>query len=509
MWISLFLAATLASRVAAVQQKYDKLDAQRLVPMLTEVVRFPTVQGDDDARRAQMQWLEKTARELGLEFRDAGLIAEIELPGPPGARILGLMVHGDVVPVDADAWSFPPFTAQVKDGFVSGRGAADDKGPMVQALLAMHALRVSGIERTHTVRLLVGSDEESDNKDVKTYLESHQPPDYTLVLDSSFPVVVGEKAWNSLTVTTALNDVGRTLSPSGRVGEPAPQYVVAGLSAGLATSIVPDRAAVTLRWTRGNPNWGPLQDELFDVKMPARMRLDAGAQKDLMQIWVSGKSAHAGMNLEGGRNALVALANAVEGKLPPSGAADLLSFARMAGQDFYGTGLGITDRDPLWGRYAVNVATIKRDADDPNKATLTINVRRIPPRTGGQLKEHLEKVVADFNRRTGASLVAGGFYDDEPLSFDPNGKLVRRLLADYGAATGTKNPTPAISGGGTYAKRLPRSIAFGMWFPDKPYPGHDVDEKNPVADLQKGTRVLIRALVDIATGPPIVEPFKP
>ena len=498
MWISLFLAATLASRVAAVQQKYDKLDAQRLVPMLTEVVRFPTVQGDDDARRAQMRWLEKNARELGLEFRDAGPIAEIELPGPPGAPVLGLMVHGDVVPVDADAWSFPPFTAQVKDGVVSGRGAADDKGPMVQALLAMHALRESGIARTHTVRLLVGSDEESHNNDVKTYLESHQPPDYTLVLDSNFPVVVGEKAWNSLTVTT---DVGPR--PDDR------PYVVAGLSAGLATSIVPDRASVTLRWTRGKPNWGPLQDELFDVKMPARMRLDVGAQNDVLQISVSGKSAHAGVNLEGGRNALVALANAVEGKLPAGGAADLLSFARMAGQDFYGTGLGITDRDPLWGRYAVNVATIKRDADDLHKATLTINVRRIPPRTGAQLKEHLEKVVADFNRRTGSSLVAGGFYDDEPLSFDPNGKLVRRLLADYGAATGAKNSKPAISGGGTYAKRLPRSIAFGMWFPDKPYPGHDVDEKNPIADLQKGTRVLIRALVDIATGPPIADPFKP
>jgi len=498
MWISLFLAATLAARVTAVQQKYDQLDAQRLVPMLTEVVRFPTVQGDDEARRAQMQWLEKTARELGLEFRDAGLIAEIELPGPPDAPVLGLMVHGDVVPVDAEAWRFPPFTAQVKDGYVSGRGAADDKGPMVQALLAMHALRESGIARTHTVRLLVGSDEESDNKDVKTYLESHQPPDYTLVLDSNFPVVVGEKAWNSLTVTA---DV--------RPRADDRPYVVAGLSAGLATSIVPDRASVTLRWTRGNLNWGPLQDELFEVKMPPWTRLDVGAQKDVLQIATRGKSAHAGVNLEGGRNALVALANGVDGKLPAGGAADLLAFARMAGQDFYGTGLGITDRDPLWGRYAVNVATIKRDADDPNKATLTINVRRIPPRTGAQLKEHLEKVVADFNRRTGASLVAGGFYDDEPLSFDPRGKLVRRLLAGYGAATGIKSPKPAISGGGTYAKRLPNSIAFGMWFPDKPYPGHDVDEKNPVADLQKGTRVLIRALVDIATGPRIVEPFKP
>jgi succinyl-diaminopimelate desuccinylase len=498
MWISLFLAATLTSRVAAVQQKYDRLDAKRLVPMLTEVLRFPTIQGADEARRAQMQWLEGTARQLGLEFRDAGPVAEIELPGPANAPVLGLMVHGDVVPVDAAAWSFPPFTAQVKDGYVYGRGAADDKGPLVQALLAMHALRESRVARTHTVRLLVGSDEESDNKDVKTYLESHRPPDYTLVLDSNFPVVVGEKAWNSLTVSADVTP---------RADERP--YIVVGLSAGLATSIVPDRASITLRWKSGTPDWSSLQDELLDSKMPAGTRLEAGAQKDVMHVVVYGKSAHAGVNLEGGHNALVALAMAMDGKLPAGGPADLLAFARMAGQDLYGTGLGITDTDPLWGRYAVNVATIKRDGDAANRAMLTINVRRIPPRSGAQLKEHLESFVADFNRRTGASLVSGGFYADEPLAFDPRGKLVRRLLADYGAATGIKNPKPAISGGGTYAKRLPNAIAFGMWFPDKPYPGHDVDEKNPTADLQKGTRVLIRALVDIATGPPMVEPLKP
>ena len=100
---------------------------------------------------------------------------------------------------------------------------------------------------------------------------------------------------------------------------------------------------------------------------------------------------------------------------------------------------------------------------------------------------------------TGASLTATGVYDDELLVFNPQAKIVRRLLADYTLATGIRNPKPAISGAGTYAKRLPNSIAFGMWFPDNPYPGHDLDEKNPIADLQKGTRVLIYALTDIAT----------
>jgi succinyl-diaminopimelate desuccinylase len=81
-------------------------------------------------------------------------------------------------------------------------------------------------------------------------------------------------------------------------------------------------------------------------------------------------------------------------------------------------------------------------------------------------------------------------------------------MADYVRATG-ENAPPAISGGGTYAKRIPNSIAFGMWFPGKPYPGHDVDEQITVRDLNRGVSVLIEALSDIATSEPMRDPFKP
>ena len=100
------------------------------------------------------------------------------------------------------------------------------------------------------------------------------------------------------------------------------------------------------------------------------------------------------------------------------------------------------------------------------------------------------------------------YFEDEPLGFDPNAKLVQRLMRVYTRATGEK-AKPAISGGGTYAKRIPNAIAFGMWFPGKPYPGHDLDEKIPIADLERGARVLIHALVDIATGAKIEGAFKP
>src|SRR5262249_24419453 len=153
------------------------------------------------------------------------------------------------------------------------------------------------------------------------------------------------------------------------------------------------------------------------------------------------------------------LAGATEGLLPASGENDLLAVARMAGRDLYGTGLGLTESDPIWGRYLVNVATIKPKDE---RLRLTIALRRPPPRTGPPIKACLEKVVAAFNARTKSKLTVDGYWKDEPLSFDPEARIVKRLLADYAAVT-LAPAEPAVSGGGSYAKRLPNSIAFGMW----------------------------------------------
>lgn len=432
-----------------------------LVELLSQAVKFPTVSGNEQARVAQQKWLLETAASLGLAARDAGPVTEIELPGPKGAPVLGLVVHGDVQPVDGKQWTVPPFEGAVRDGFVIGRGSADDKGPLVQALLAMHALR--GAKLTHTVRLLVGSDEESGNQDTKTYLSSHEPPAYSLVLDATFPVIVGEKAWDGLSVTAG--DEG-----------------IEDLDAGLAPSIVPDVARIVLREAPDAKKLGPA---------------DAGTRVEVRgrEIVVHGKAAHSGMNLAQGRNALLSLAHVVMPVLPDGGVRDLLQFA------LHVRSLELPAA-PGWGGWAINPATIRHAS---GKVTLVVNLRRPPPLTGPQSRELLYAEVRKFSPRLTPGEV---YFADEPLSFDPSAKIVRRLLADYEKATGAR-AEPAITGGGTYAKRLPRSIAFGMWFPDKPYPGHDVDEKQPIADLQKGLEILTFTLRDLATGAPLQEPFKP
>ncbi|GAC1345316.1 MAG: dipeptidase PepV [Myxococcales bacterium] len=499
-------AARTAPGAAAAQRRYDADEARRLVPLLTAVLRFDTVADHRDAHAAQRAWLARVGGELGFTVRDAGPVTEIELPAAPGAPVLGLVVHGDVQPVDARGWSRPPFAGVAAGGYVYGRGAADDKGPLVQALLAMHALQAAVPRRTHAVRLLVGSDEESGSTDLTEYLKTNAAPDYSLVLDAEFPVVVGEKAWNAL-VVAAPPDAGV------RPGARRP-FTVESLEAGLAPSIVPDRARLVLRWSNGKPAWKALRSRLSARRPDRGTRLELREEGELLTLTVHGRAAHGGVNLAGGRNALVSLARIVDGALPPCGLADLLAFAALAGQDLRGTGLGLVEETPVWGRYAVNVATVGPVPPlfgmpgHEGETALTINLRRPPPLTGPQLKERMDAFVARFDARTSARLVAGGFYGDEPFGVPPDAKLVRRLMDAYARATGRRDP-PAISAGGTYAKRIPNAVAFGMWFPGTPYPGHDTDEKVRIDSLHAGAHVLIEALVDLTTGPPIEAPFQP
>jgi predicted dipeptidase len=496
---SLLLAAALTKPDAALAH-YEKNEAPHLVPMLSEVIAFRTYADNPDAHVAQKAWLMQAAKDLGFVARDAGKITEIELPAPEGAPVLGLVIHGDVQPAEVEAWSFDAFGGNVADGYVQGRGAADDKGPLIQALLAMKALKESGAPLTHTIRLLVGSEEESAATEIPEYLKTHAAPDYSLVLDSEFPVVVGEKAWDGLGLVTTFAERG----------EHKP-YRVVSIDAGLTPSIVPDRAEARIQWVDAPARWQPLLDaiEAAKAKMPEGTRLAYDAAGGTLRVVAYGKSAHAGVNIRGGRNALVGLARALDGILPQGGANDILAFVRQAGQDIHGTGLGITSTDPIWGRYDVNIATVKMLENHPQSFMLYINLRRTPPRNAAEAKTHLETVVAKFNEKTGSQFTIDAtksYFADEPLIFDPNAKIVKRLMSVYERATGEK-AKPAISGGGTYAKRLPNAIAFGMWFPGKPYPGHDVDEKILISDLHRGARVLIHALVDIATAPKIEGAF--
>ncbi|BDV30934.1 M20/M25/M40 family metallo-hydrolase [Microbacterium terricola] len=81
--------------------------------------------------------------------------------GAASDRPVVLMAHFDVVPVDeSDAWTHPPFAGTIAGGWVYGRGALDDKGPLVVVLEAVENLLAAGFAPAQDVYLSFGGDEE-------------------------------------------------------------------------------------------------------------------------------------------------------------------------------------------------------------------------------------------------------------------------------------------------------------------------------------------------------------
>ena len=82
------------------------------------------------------------------------------LKGNGSKRAIALVQHMDVVPVTPAYWSVPAFSGDIKDGFIYGRGALDMKGEGVAHLMALIALKRSGVPLTRDIVFVANADEE-------------------------------------------------------------------------------------------------------------------------------------------------------------------------------------------------------------------------------------------------------------------------------------------------------------------------------------------------------------
>lgn len=133
---------------------------------------------------AVARYLDSTLRAAGIEthlFEPApGRAAFVaRLRGSGAQKPVLLMAHMDVVGVQADEWSVDPFAGVVKDGYVYGRGAIDDKGMLAANLVTMlllkrHVLDAGGV-LSRDVVLVANSDEEAGGEFGMGWLIANKP----------------------------------------------------------------------------------------------------------------------------------------------------------------------------------------------------------------------------------------------------------------------------------------------------------------------------------------------
>jgi carboxypeptidase PM20D1 len=109
------------------------------------------------------------------------------------ARPIVLMAHHDVVPVTDQRWRRDPFSGEIADGLLHGRGALDDKGPLVAILEAIEGLLAEGFTPAGDVHVVSGHDEEVRGSGARAIAEllAARGVRPSLVLDEGGAVVEG------------------------------------------------------------------------------------------------------------------------------------------------------------------------------------------------------------------------------------------------------------------------------------------------------------------------------
>lgn len=95
------------------------------------------------------------------------------LKGNGSKKAIVLLHHMDVVPVTPSQWSVDPFSGDVKDGYIWGRGAIDMKGEAVAHLMAMIALKRSGAKLNRDIVFIANADEEFTSTGGLAFVKNH------------------------------------------------------------------------------------------------------------------------------------------------------------------------------------------------------------------------------------------------------------------------------------------------------------------------------------------------
>ena len=167
------LGAPLAGQVEAGRMEADAR------AFLIDLIKLDTTNPPGNETRVA-EYLAKVCRAEGIEVELLGPEAHrksfvARLKGSGTKRPLLLMAHSDVVPADPKLWTVPPFSAQIREGYVYGRGASDDKSLLAAELAVFLDLKRKKVKLTRDVILLSEADEEAGSTAINWLIANVYP----------------------------------------------------------------------------------------------------------------------------------------------------------------------------------------------------------------------------------------------------------------------------------------------------------------------------------------------
>lgn len=380
--------------------------------------------------------------------------------------------HLDVVP-EGDGWIYPAYGAEIHDGRMYGRGTTDDKGPIMATLYGLKAIKDAKLPLSKRIRVLFGTNEETGSKELEHYLEREKPPVAGFTPDADYPIINGEKGITIFNIVKDFNNIGQ--------GENLIKYI----KGGQAANMVPDYCEAGIMAKDAQSTIKSV--ETFAKKMD--YKISAEVKENMVIIKSVGESAHGSLP-QLGRNGimqLVAFLGTLE--LGLSDVSEFIEFLnKNIGMEVHGESFGICLEDKDSGKLSFNVGVISMDE---KSATVTLNLRY-------PVTNKLEDMMNPFNDRIeGTEIRVEKFVHQEPLYFSPDSPIIKALQKVYTEQTGEEAKLVSI-GGGTYAKEMPNTVAFGPMFPGEEDTIHKPNEYITIDNLIKNAKIYAHALYELA-----------
>ena len=421
-----------------------------VVDLCRDLIRIDTSNYGDHSgpgERAAAEYVAEKLAEVGLEpqiFEShkgrASTVARIE--GEDRSRP-ALLIHGhtDVVPANADDWTHHPFSGEIADGCLWGRGAVDMKDMDAMTLAVVRDRLRTGRKPPRDIVLAFLADEEAGGTYGARYLVDHHPHLFEGVTEA-----ISEVGGFSFTVN---EQVRLYLIETAQKGMHWMKLTVDG-NAGHGSMIHKDNAITELSEAVGR---------LGRYEFPVRVT------KTL-------------------RSFLDQLGDALGTELDPENMDETL--ARLGGiAKLIGASLKNTANPTQLGAgYKVNVI--------PGQATAHVDGRFLPG--------HEEEFLADLDRILGPRVKREDVHADKALETTFDGALVEAMQSALQAEDPIARAVPYMLSAGTDAKSFDDLGIRGFGFaplklpPELDFAGmfHGVDERVPVDGLKFGVRVLDR-----------------
>jgi len=371
------------------------------------------------------------------------------------ARALLLVAHMDVVGAERARWSVDPFGAVMKDGYIYGRGALDDKGMLAANLATLVALKRSNARLNRDVIFLATDDEEANSEaSIKTLIA---------------------KNWDKFAAGFALNEGGEVVTKGGKV-----QYVAVQASEKVSVNV-----AVIAK--------GPAGHASVPTKENAVVHLASAVAK----IGAYQPPVHINSVVRRYFEGLAAISDDEIAKWIRSlESSDRGEHAQRV----------ISDANPQWNamlRDTIAPSMLNagvRPNVIPGEAHAMLNVRLLPGDTIDVVLGELTKLVNDPQMRFEVQPNAGLAAPTSSLENDFYASISKIAGQEFGGAP----VLPFQSSWYTDSAqlRLHNVQAYGLWpFPvtdDDLRRMHGDDERLPVASFNKGVEFMLRLVTDFA-----------